>query len=104
MRELYPDAARALADMQLVLATTARGRDVVRDILTPRKRRGGCARHRKRGIQTAILFGGERAGLDNDEISLCDALITIPTAPAAGQEIELKAGPQSGPGGAAAGL
>src|SRR5262249_47569367 len=32
------------------------------------------------GARTAILFGGERAGLDNDEMSLCDAVITIPTA------------------------
>src|SRR6185503_15358491 len=32
---LYPDAAAGLAGFNLVLATTARGRDVVRDILTP---------------------------------------------------------------------
>jgi tRNA/rRNA methyltransferase len=31
-------------------------------------------------LSTAILFGGERAGLDNDEMSLADAAITIPTA------------------------
>src|SRR5580698_9845118 len=33
--QLYPDAPAALADFRLVLATTARGRDVVREILTP---------------------------------------------------------------------
>ena len=45
------------------------------------------------GLKTAILFGGERAGLDNDEISLCDALITIPTAPLPQvKDTELKAG------------
>jgi len=27
----------------------------------------------------AILFGGERAGLSNEEIARCDALLTIPT-------------------------
>ena len=46
----------------------------------PKRRRGGCARPRPKGIATAILFGSERAGLDNDEISLADAAITIPTA------------------------
>ena len=45
------------------------------------------------GQKTAILFGGERAGLDNDEVSLCDALITIPTAPLPQiKDTEIKAG------------
>src|SRR6188768_2566106 len=32
---IFEDTATALADFQLVLATTARGRDIVREILTP---------------------------------------------------------------------
>jgi tRNA/rRNA methyltransferase len=78
---LYPFAADALADVQLVLATTARGRDVSREILTPEAAAKRLRQAASDGLKTAILFGGERAGLDNDEISLCDALITIPTAP-----------------------
>jgi tRNA/rRNA methyltransferase len=78
---LHPDAASGLAGFQLILATTARGRDVVRDILTPAEAVVRLRQAAAAGQRTAILFGGERAGLDNDEISLCDALITIPTAP-----------------------
>src|SRR5215469_4064405 len=78
--KIFPTAAEALAPYQLVLATTARGRDVVKEIHTPeagaRRLRASAAK----GVRTAILFGGERAGLDNDEMSLCDAVITIPTA------------------------
>ena len=77
---IYPTAAEALARYQLVLATTARSRYVVKQILTPE---AGARRLRavsSEGAQTAILFGGERAGLDNDEMSLCDAVVTIPTA------------------------
>ena len=77
---VYPDPPSALADFGLVLATTARGRDVLRDILTPAE---GAARLRAaaaQGIRTAVLFGGERAGLTNDEMSLAEAAITIPTA------------------------
>jgi tRNA/rRNA methyltransferase len=77
---VYPDPPAALADFGLVLATTARGRDVLRDILTPAE---GAARLRAaaaQGIRTAVLFGGERAGLTNDEMSLAEAAITIPTA------------------------
>jgi tRNA/rRNA methyltransferase len=77
---LHDDAAGALADFQLVLATTARGRDVLREILTPAEAAARLRDAAAKGIRTAILFGGERAGLDHDEISLCDALITIPTA------------------------
>lgn len=73
-------AAEALAPYNLVLATTARDRDIVKDIHTPeaaaRRLRGAT----QTGAKTAILFGGERAGLDNDELSLCDGVITIPTA------------------------
>jgi len=90
---LYADAAGALADVQLVLATTARGRDVARDILTPQEAARRLRQASQEGLKTAILFGGERAGLDNDEISLCDALITIPTAPLPQvKDTELKAG------------
>lgn len=90
---LHPTASDALADVQLVLATTARGRDVTREILTPAEAAVRLRAASNAGLKTAILFGGERAGLDNDEISLCDALITIPTAPLPQvKATELKAG------------
>jgi len=77
---VYPTAADALAPFNLVLAATARGRDVVKEIHTPeagaRRLRNACSQ----GVRTALLFGGERAGLDNEEMSLADAVITIPTA------------------------
>src|SRR3954464_1249488 len=78
--KLYRTAAEALAPYNLVLATTARGRDVVKEIHTPQAAIGRLRAATETGARTAILFGGERAGLDNDEISLADAVITIPTA------------------------
>ena len=78
--KVYATAAEALAPFNLVLATTARGRDVLKEIHTPQ---AGAERLRaaaSQDVRTALLFGGERAGLDNDEMSLCDAVITIPTA------------------------
>jgi len=89
---IYNDAKAALADCQLVLATTARGRDVTREVLTAEAAARRLRQASEAGLKTALLFGGERAGLDNDEISLCDALITIPTAPLPQvKETELKA-------------
>ena len=90
---IYTDAKAALADCQLVLATTARGRDVTREVLTPEAAVQRLRQASEKGLKTALLFGGERAGLDNDEISLCDALITIPTAPLPQiKDSEIKAG------------
>jgi tRNA/rRNA methyltransferase len=77
---VHPDAPAALADFGLVLATTARGRDELREVRTPAEAAARLRAAAAQGIRTAILFGGERAGLDNDEMSLCDAAITIPTA------------------------
>ncbi len=78
--KIHPTAAEALAGFNLVLATTARGRDVLKEIHTPEAAARRLRAAASDGIRTALLFGGERAGLDNDELSLCDAVITIPTA------------------------
>jgi tRNA/rRNA methyltransferase len=77
---VFETAAEALADIRLVFATTARDRDMLRDILTPEEAARRLHGASRQGLSTAILFGGERAGLDNDEMSLSDAAITIPTA------------------------
>ena len=77
---VFDTAAEALADIHLVFATTARDRDVLRDILTPEAAAQRLRTASTEGLSTAILFGGERAGLDNEEMSLAEAAITIPTA------------------------
>jgi tRNA/rRNA methyltransferase len=77
---VYATAAEALADIRILFATTARGRDVVREILTPEAAAKRLRVAEAEGLKTALLFGSERAGLDNDEMSLADAAITIPTS------------------------
>jgi tRNA/rRNA methyltransferase len=77
---VFETAAEALSDIRLVFATTARGRDILREILTPEAAARRLRAAASESVATAILFGGERAGLDNDEMSLADAAITIPTA------------------------
>jgi tRNA/rRNA methyltransferase len=78
--KVYPDIGAALSDIRLVLATTARDRDVLREILTPEAAAQRLQAAERQGVTSAILFGGERAGLSNDELSLAEAVITIPTA------------------------
>jgi tRNA/rRNA methyltransferase len=78
--QLYPSAREALADLHLVFATTARDRGITKEVLTPAEAAIRLREASGQGQKTGVLFGNERAGLDNDETSLCDAVITIPTA------------------------
>jgi tRNA/rRNA methyltransferase len=77
---VFADLKGALAELQLVYATTARDRGTTKEVITPAEAATRMRRATARGEKTGLLFGNERAGLDNDEISLADAVITIPTA------------------------
>ena len=78
---LHDDVAGAVADLQHVFATCPRPRHIVKPVLTAR---GGVAELRaitRRGLGCGILFGPERAGLDNDDMARSDALIRYPLNP-----------------------
>ena len=77
---VFVSSEEALADLNLIYATTARERGTTKEVLTPAEAAKRLHKAVARGEKTGILFGNERAGLDNDEISLCDAVITVPTA------------------------
>ncbi len=79
---VHDDVAAAVADLHRVFATCPRPRHIVKTVLTAR---GGAAELRAiaaRGLSCGILFGPERAGLDNDDMARCDALIRYPLNPA----------------------
>ncbi|MFL6689477.1 MAG: RNA methyltransferase [Alphaproteobacteria bacterium] len=77
---VFATLREALDDLNLVYATTARERGTTKEVLTPAEAARRLRAASLRGAKSAILFGNERAGLDNDEISLCDCVITVPTA------------------------
>jgi tRNA/rRNA methyltransferase len=77
---LFSTTREAVGDLNLVYATTARDRGIAREVLTPAEAARRLRAHAARGERAGIVFGNERAGLDNDEVSLADAVITIPTA------------------------
>ncbi len=76
---LFDNAAEAVVDLQLVLATTARRRDVEKPVHGPRE---AARLLRDSGARAGILFGPERSGLDNDELGLAAAIIEAPLNPA----------------------
>ncbi len=77
---LFDSAAAALGDLNLVYATTARPRGITKEVITPAEAAKRLRAAAARGEKSGILFGNERSGLDNEETSLCDCVITIPTA------------------------
>jgi tRNA/rRNA methyltransferase len=79
---LYPDAAVAIADLNHVLATTARERGQMKRVVTPAEAMPVLAERVGGGERVGILFGRERIGLTNEEISLADAILTFPVSPA----------------------
>lgn len=78
---VFAKVADALADLQLVYATTARPRELQSPVLTPRQAATELARAAGRGERCGLLFGGERAGLETADIALCQAVVTIPIDP-----------------------
>ncbi|HTO29389.1 MAG TPA: RNA methyltransferase [Devosia sp.] len=77
---VFPTLAQALGDLNLVYATTARERGVTKPVLTPQAAATSLREAVTTGARTGILFGSERSGLDNAEVSLATAIINIPTA------------------------
>lgn len=71
----------AIADCHWVAATTARLRDMVKPVLSPRELAGTLNTYSQAGQRTAILFGRERSGLTNDETARANAILTIPLSP-----------------------
>jgi len=79
---LYPTVAAAIADCSFVLATTARAHDQAKPVIGPAQAAALTAPRIGRGENVALLFGRERNGLENDEVALADAIVTLPINPA----------------------
>ena len=79
---VHDSTSAAIADCHFVLATTARTREMVKPVFTPREAAAELRRRVNEGQKTALLFGGERAGLDNDDVALAHGVVTIPLNPA----------------------
>ena len=73
--------AEAIQDCQLVLATSARPRDIALRGLTP-STNAELISEQADGTEIAIVFGREHAGLTNDELLYCHYHIHIPSSPA----------------------
>jgi tRNA/rRNA methyltransferase len=79
---LYETLEKAIADCSFVIATTARAHDQAKPVIGPAAAAELMAPRVAAGDKVAILFGRERNGLENDEVALADAILTLPVNPA----------------------
>lgn len=79
---LYDDLPSALADLTYAVATTARKRDGFKRVLGPGEASASMRARIAADQPCGIIFGRERFGLYNEEISLADDIVTFPVNPA----------------------
>jgi TrmH family RNA methyltransferase len=76
---VFDSVAEAVADCTLVVGTTAIGRREVRHPVKRLEDGARLIRKRMGSSQVALLFGSEKFGLSNEDLSHCNWLLRIPT-------------------------
>lgn len=80
--KVYATTAEAVADLQYVVATTARDRFLNKPVLDTRAASQHLRQKGASGAACGIMFGPERTGLENDDLAVADAILNIPLNPA----------------------
>lgn len=81
--EVFPDVLPAVGESALVLGATARVGGWRQALLSPQQAAREAAAVLACGERVSIVFGPEDRGLNNEEITHCHRLVTIPTDPSA---------------------
>ncbi len=78
---VHDTLAEAVGDCTYVLATTARPRELTKPVLSPERAMVEACARIGAGGKVALVFGPERAGLENAEIARADAIVSVPVNP-----------------------
>lgn len=78
---VFGDLAGAVGDCSYVFATTARARDLTKPVFSPERAMQLAGEKIAAGQKVAVLFGPERAGLENDDIARANGIISVPVNP-----------------------
>ena len=78
---LFADLPTALADCTYTYATTARPRGLTKPVFSPEAAMKDASLRLANGEKVAVIFGPERAGLENDDIAQANAIISVPVNP-----------------------
>jgi len=77
---VHPDLASAIADCELVVASSGRRRGLAWPELAPRELAARCAALAA-PARCAVVFGPERTGLTNEQLGSASAVVAIPADP-----------------------
>ena len=78
---LFNTVEQAVADLDLLFATTARAHDQAKPVVAPDAAAREIVDHAAAGGRVGILFGRERWGLTNEEVARSNRIITFPVNP-----------------------
>jgi tRNA/rRNA methyltransferase len=78
---LFDDLPGAIADCDFVFATTSQRRELVKDVVTPERAMDVARALGAEGKRVGVVFGPERAGLENDDIIRANATVSVPVNP-----------------------
>ncbi|HHB80158.1 MAG TPA: RNA methyltransferase, partial [Aliiroseovarius sp.] len=79
--QVQSDLAGAVADCHHVYATTARVRGLTKRVITPSEAMAEARALQAQGQRVALLFGPERAGLENEDVAQANTVVTVPVSP-----------------------
>ena len=71
----------AIRDCTYVFATTGRVRGLTKPIVSPERAMAQAREIHAAGGKVAVLFGPERAGLENEDVAQANAIISVPVNP-----------------------
>ncbi len=77
----FATVEEAIADLEVIYATTARRREMVKTVMTARNAAADMRARGETGQRLGLLFGRERSGLTNHEIGLANTLVEVPLNP-----------------------
>jgi len=80
--KLFDTTSDAVADLGHLYATTARARDMTKDVFTPRGAADQMRELFAQDVKCGVLFGREAVGLHNDDVALADSILMVPLNPA----------------------
>lgn len=78
---IFERTADAIGDLDFTFATTARARDLTKPVMTPERAMEHTRALIAKGKRVGMLFGPERAGLQNDDIVRANAIVSVPVNP-----------------------
>src|SRR5215471_11300505 len=79
--ELFDSVEQAIADLDLLFATSARAHDQAKPVMAPEAAAAEMKEHIASGGKVGILFGRERWGLTNEEVARANRIVTFPVNP-----------------------